>query len=88
MTHAGFVQNDDREQKVTEMLGYFWHMIMAADTSLRPGMRDAASEDEARELLEIKKSEFAKKIGIDSAQVMTLTLKLLFNVSKYPFNIM
>ena len=69
-THASFVQNDEREEKVTEMLGYFWHLIMAADTTLRPGMREAETEAEARQLLETKKVEFAEKIGIDSTQVV------------------
>ena len=72
------VNMDESPELVTErgddemmsVLGHFWHLITAADTILRPGLSDAETEAEVRDILEVNKGKYAERIGIKKEDVV------------------
>lgn len=54
---------------LVRMLGYYWHLIMAADSTIRPGLEDMETETDVRKKLEANTQKYADTIGLDVSQV-------------------
>ena len=63
-------ETEDRDGEMMRVLGHCWHLITAADSSLRPGLSDGETEAEVRDILEDNKASYAERIGIRKEDVV------------------
>ena len=52
------------EDELMSLLGHYWHLIIAADTILRSGLRDGETEAAVKSILEENKRNYAERIGV------------------------
>lgn len=55
-------------QEVVPLLGYYWHMIMAADSNIRPGTT-TVEQDKVKEVVEQNKLKYAASLDISPEDV-------------------
>lgn len=57
-----------KNMQVVPLLGYYWHVLIAADSTIRPGTNNV-TQKEVRDVIEKNRLAYAAKLNISSSQV-------------------